>query len=377
MFGFNKKKKQKLDPKIRFQNRQFNQKLQQARTFKRTIKPAPETNIDRVLARVGLGSRLAQIGVGILVLGVLYIVYAQNFLTLQDITIEGLEKSEADSVEAAIRSGIGNAPFYNPQRNLFFLSNFRVSEAALSISSVYKIDSIERNYKTKSLKVVVQAKHERFLVRTADKVFDVYNDGTVKGLAGLDRASWETTVNPSMAKIDIPGNITVNDKKEFITPETITYLTQIQEELKGIVGSTLSNFGLIVPETKPAENELPSIEEQVAELESQRSGDKEIAAGEVTEEETPAESELEPAVFPEFSLPIHPEELNIFMQKGDDQKRTFRVIVDTKENPRELVLRLNLLLSQTNPERYNNLSYIDLRIQNKAFICLLNTVCDK
>ncbi|HEX3099924.1 MAG TPA: hypothetical protein VHQ41_03040, partial [Patescibacteria group bacterium] len=58
---FFKKKKPKIDPKIRFQNRQFNQKLHEARTFKRTARPVPEGAIERFLRKIGLGSRWLQI----------------------------------------------------------------------------------------------------------------------------------------------------------------------------------------------------------------------------------------------------------------------------------------------------------------------------
>ena len=382
MLFFNKKKKQKLDPKVRFQNRQFNQKLQQARTFKRTTKPIPDSNVEKLLSRVGLGSRLIQVGVALLALGILYIIYAPNFLTLQNVTVEGLLESDRNLVQVAIRDSIGNAAFYNPQRNLLFLSTQRIKDASLSIPSVFKIEKIERDYKTKSLKVVVQAKHERFLVRSAEKVFDVYNDGTVKGLAGLDRNTWENIQNPNMAKIDIPANIKSTDSKEFISENIANHLIELQEQLKGITGSSFAYFSLISPQTLPVKTDQPSIEQQLAELE------KEKAQKEKENEEEPpveqegkvAEAEPKPQEQPvptlEIALPLSPEELNIVMQKGNDPKQTFRVIVDTKENPKQLVLRLSLLLSQTAPDRYNNLSYIDLRIVNRAYVCLLNTVCN-
>jgi hypothetical protein len=374
---FSKKKKQKIDPKIRFQNRQFNQKLQQARTFKRISKPIPDSAFEKLLDSFGLGGRLAQIGVGLLVLGILYFVYAPNFLTLQNITVEGLSDADRNLVEASIRDSIANTPFYNPQRNLLFLSSARINEATFAIPSVFKIDKISRDYKTKSLKVVVQAKHERFLVRSLDKVFDIYNDGTIKGLAGLDRNAWETTQNPNMAKIDITATIPASDSRQFISPETTQYLTQLQEELKGIVGSSLAYYSLSMPEITPVKSDLPTIEEQIAELEADRKaeGKDEQPLVEEEEEKEVEAPEAEPAPVQEITLPINLSELNIVMQKGTDPNRTFRVIVDTKENARDLVLRLNLLLSQTAPDRYNNLSYIDLRIQSRAYVCLLNTAC--
>ena len=67
---------------------------------------------------------------------------------------------------------------------------------------------------------------------------------------------------------------------------------------------------------------------------------------------------------PEISLPISAEELTLVMQKGGDKSRTYNVIIDGKESANDVVQRLNLLLSQTTPERFNNLSYVDLRIKD-------------
>jgi hypothetical protein len=353
---FFKKKKPKIDSKVRFQNRQFNQKLQEARTFKRTVKPIPEGEFNKFLRRVGLGSRWTQSLVVLVLLGLIYLVYAPNFLSLQKITVVGLTDAQRHEAESAIQNSINHTPFYNPQRNLVFLSKNRLTAAILPISGVESIQGIHRNFKDKSVTIEVKPKHEQFLVRSATAVYDVFNDGTLKGLAGIDGNAWVGIINPSMAKIDLPANIP-QPSGAFFTKTAVTYLTETQTALKGITGSPLAYFAIRLPEQSQQqtflENSAPQIEQ--------------------TETEAPV-VEL-PKV--DVQLPINTDELNIFLQKGQNQQRTFKVIVDTKEDPNQMVQRLNLLLSQTAADRYNNLSYIDLRIPSRAFICLLNTVCNR
>lgn len=366
---FGKKKKPKIDPKVRFQNRQFNQKLQQARTFKRTARPIPEGGFERFLKRIGLSSRWKQIFVALIVLGAVYLVYAPNFLTVQSFTIEGLSDTERPLVESAVQDSLNRTPFYNPQRNLLFASKNRIRQAVLSVSGIDSVEKITKNFKQKSITITARPKHERFLVRTSDAVFDIYNDGTIKGRAGLERDSWANVQNPAMAKVDLGAQLAAQDTRQFFSSETVGYMIQLQEALKGIAGSPLSHFSIRIPELKQQQE----LQEEQARPEAIPS---EVNAGEITPSggDLVADEPVLPVV--DIRLPINADELDVVLQKGNTQRK-FKVIVDTKENPEALVQRLNLLLSQTAPDRYNNLSYVDLRIQARAYICLLNTVCNK
>lgn len=382
---FNKKKKPKLDPKVRFQNRQFNQKLQKARTFKRTTKPVSDSNVDRFLESIGLGSRLLQAGIVLLVLGILYLVYAPNFLTLQIINIEGASPSDTKLIEASIRDALGSAPFFNPQGNMAFLSTRRVEEAAREIPSVWEITAIRKNYATGSLNVSVISKYEKFLVRTGEHVFDVYNDGTLKGEAGVTREDWDSINNPNMIKIDIEARIPNHQAEQFFADSAVQYFAELQDNIKGIVGSHLKYLSLPNRDIKPADT-VDDVEPDGTEAASndpeQTEEDTAVLVGDTLEEEMADEIKVSPkaaeqkiAELPELSLPIAPGQLDIVMQKGEDAKRTFRVVVDTSETAHDAVQRLNMLLSQTDPERYNALDYIDLRVRSRAYICLLGTVC--
>lgn len=394
---FFNKKKPKIDSKIKFQNRQFNQKLQAARTFKRTAKPISESEFDRFLERVGLGSRWTQALVLLIILGAVYIVYSPNFLSVQSIKVEGLPDEEKALVESAIQDSLNSRPFYDPQHNLLFLSKKRVNLAALSIAGIDSVEKITKNFKSKILYVTVKPKHERFLVRTSEKIFDVYNDGTLKGEAGLNRDAWQSTQNPGMAKVELTAKVTEQNTRQFFTTETVKYLIQLQESLKGITGSSLAYFSVRIPQLKEQQDLIDKarqLEEEAKAPLTERLKDKaaqdppsEIPANptttaspqaEVVQSET-AQNNSEISKLPaiEINLPVNTAEIDIVFQKGNSYNRTFKVIVDAKEDPEQLVQRLNLLLSQTTPDRYSQLSYIDLRIQSRAFVCLLNTVCNR
>lgn len=368
---FSRKKQPKLDPKVRFQNRQFNQKLQTARTFKRTTKPVADGKIDRYLSSIGLGSRVLQAGIVLLVLALGYVIYVPNFLSVQNIEIEGASEADSILIESAIRNEIGSAPFYNPQRNLLFTSKSLMSKATLSVPGVGNVNVVSKNFSTKSIYVHVTSKYEKFLVRTNDRVFDIYNDGVLKSEAGVTKDSWIGLQNPNMIKFDILGTVLTDaETREFFSDATVRYLSDLQDNIKGIIGSPLlyvrySNTEIDTQQSLESEPEV---------------GDEEVIANDnintPESEEVVVGTETEITVPQEIALPLSPGQLDLIMQKGTDAKRTFRVIVDTKETPHDVVQRLNLLLSQTNPERYNAISYIDLRVKSRAYVCLINTVCD-
>ncbi len=370
---FFKNKKPKIDPKIRFQNRQFNQKLLQARTFKRTARPIPEGSFNRFLNQIGLGTIWRKLLTIIIVGGAVYLIYIPNFLTWQTLVVEGMSDANRIATEAVINDSLQSTPFYNPQQNLLFLSKKRITEAAMNVSAVNKVDRIDRDFKNKTVTVYIHSKYERFLVRSADQIFDVYNDGSTKGPAGIGRDHWQSTVNPGMIKIDVNAKIANANNQEFLTANTVQYITQIFETLKAVTGSTLQSVKIVLPEFKqplPPEQSEPERQDENAEQES-TAETKEVSEAAI---ETPSPQPLNSV---DTTLPINADEIELIFEKGNSPGRTFRVIVDIHENSRDVVNRLNLLLSQTTPERYNGLTYIDLRIPTRAFVCLAGSLCSR
>jgi hypothetical protein len=390
---FFQKKKTKIDPKLRFQNRQFNQKLHQARSFKRNVRPIPEGGLAKLLNQIGLGGRFAQAMLLLMIFGAIYLVYIPNFLTWRSVTVEGVDGELKVKAQQAINKAVSDAPFWTAQRNLMLLSKDRVEAATLSVLGINQVEEVVKNFNDKSVLVKVSAKQERFLVRDSARVYDVFNDGSFKGQAGLEHNAWESVQNPGMVKIDISGLIpydfTQNNPQFLFSSEVAGYIIDLQKELLGIPGSPLAYlaFGQQDQPAAPEPQSEPGGEEivgQPAELEpAQPDADLDAEqptnaeeAGEGAGEEAGQPAPAEPAAPLETKIPLTAEELVLVLSKGSSN-RFFKVFIDRSEPPRAVVLRLNLLLSQTAPDRYNNLSYIDLRLKQRAFVCLLGAACNQ
>ena len=332
---FNKKKKTKVDAKVRFQNRGFTQKLDRARSFKRQPRSLPTNAVDQFLYRVGLESRFAQIGLAALVLAAVYIVYIPNFLTVSTITVSGLGNSDRIIAEGAAKEAISSASFYNPQHNLLFMNTDRIAAEIQSVPSVHEIVNVKKDYKNKTVHVEVIAKYERFLVATPDRVFDVYNDGILKGVAGIDVPSWPTTFNSQMVKVKLYHHI-AGSNTQFFNEDTVRKLNELADALQTIPSAPLAYIAF----------------------------DKEprAAEGEVAEVETK-------------ELPVSGGEWHVHLQKGNNPSQTFMVMLDSQVSIADTVQRLQLLLEQTNPDRFSKLYYIDMRLENRGYLCLVNTPC--
>lgn len=351
------KKNKKLDSKVRFQHKQFTGKLITARNYKRTAAAIPETKFDKFLAKIGLGSKWAQIGVGLIVLALLYLVYLPNFLTVKNIAITGLSESQARDFEIAIRDEIANGNFFYPEKNLIFLRNAVVYDAMAKVPSVSKVSLIYKSLAKQELTIEAESKYEKYLVATPSKVYDVYNDGLLKGESGIKRDQWAAISNPNMVKIELAGDIQSDDAGKFLHASLVGYLENLNTKL-GQIHNLKTAFYKFEDSPQPETVKIKTDELQTNIEEDQPSV-------EITQPESR-----------QLSLPINSAEVHAFIYKGDSQN-TYRVIFDATKDVQKSIDNLKLLLSQTSPERLMQLSYIDLRLEERAYLCLQGAPCNK
>jgi hypothetical protein len=351
-----KKKNKKLDSKVRFQHKQFTGKLVTARNYKRTALAIPETKLEKFLTKIGLGSKLTQIGLGIIILALIYVIYLPNFLTVETITINGLSESQARDFEIAIRDEIAGSSFFYPEKNLLFLRNKVVYNALAKVPSVANVATIYKTISKQELTIEAESKYEKYLVSTPEKVYDVFNDGVFKGEAGVQQDLWLGLVNPAMIKIQIPGEVSANKFEQFFHADLTNYLDSLNARLTQ------------VPNVKVAYYKF----EQAKQVEITPT-DVLTDADSSTVEEISEQEKPEPI---QISLPINSAEVHAVIYKNNSQN-TYRVIFDATKDVQKSIDNLKLLLSQTAPDRYAQLSYVDLRLEERAYLCLQNTPCDK
>lgn len=356
---FFKKKKPKLNSKVRFQHKQFTGKLQTARNYKRKALAIPETQFDKILAKVGLGSKWAQIGAGVILLGLIYLVYLPNFLTVQKITITGLSESQTRDLEIAVRDEIANTNFFYPEKNLLFLRSDKVvRDATKNLASINKIEKVSKSLSKQELIISAESKYEKFLVSTPNKVYDVYNDGLLKGEAGVGIDQWQNLDTPSMLKIKLTGEVSADKHVQLLNPNLVNYLNDLNNKISQVPNAKLAYYQfketkeVIVPTvSSDVENPLPESTEQIPTPEPDNKNQT-------------------------LTIPINSAEVHAVFYKGTSQN-TYRVIFDATKDVQKSIDNLKLLLSQTSPERLAQLNYIDLRLEERAYLCLQGAACNK
>lgn len=357
---FNKKKKPKLDAKVRFQHQQFTKKLDQARQFKRAPRSVPDSRIDKWLMRLYLGTRWSQIGLGLLILGLVYVVYVPNFLSVQKISVQGVNDSDRLLIEGAIRQAIGDAPVYNPQHNILFLSRERIKTAALSTAAIYEVVDVKKQFKERSVSVSVRPKYFRYYIKDSGRVYLVYNDGTLYESRDISMTpeaiqQWESNTDSSIVKIAIGGTIS-SDNRQVLSNSLLEDFETALRTIQNITGSSLSHF---LVEAVTAKSPLPTVATDIP-----------GSDGSSIRNAPPQKS-----VDTVFVTPLSVDEFRAVFRKGGDGPQVFTVIFDAKSDLTKAAERLSLLLSQTPPDRYQSIDYVDMRLENRGYICLLNTPC--
>lgn len=358
-----KRNKKKLDAKVRFQQRQFTSKLNSARSYRRPARVVADSTWDNILIRIGLGSRLRQGFALVLVIGLVYLFYIPNFLSVQSFVISGLSQEVSAKLEQAIQNEINQKPFYWPAYNLLVFNRGLVEKAVESVPEVYRIGAMKKQFGLQQVQILAEQKYNKFLLLAGNKVYDIYNTGEFSQQSNLSEADWLTYPGDTMLKIKLPKEIEVSQYQLIFHPSLQNYLISLIEELPNLETQELAYFTF--PE--PNKANPPIIEQQAEQLlptEAEQENPEVIDV-----------ASLEPPQPDKMSLPFNSSELHVVFYKNSEKNNTYRAIFDTMRSPRESLQQLELLLSQTNPERYAKLSYIDLRLGEKAFVCLEGTAC--
>jgi|GEM_PF-936107 len=357
MFGL-KQKPKKLDSRIRYQHSEFTRKLDRARHYKRTPAPrsADEGGWD-FLQKLGLKTRFSRVAALVVAAALVYLVFVPNFLSAKTIAVQGAGGDQAAAIRADVQSYINRAPFYNPQHNLVFLSPAALSRALLADPAVYKILSIKRNLLSRSITVSVQLKTQLYTVNSGGALYAVYNDGTVQSQLPADKPEAWLAQYPGTIKIkDDSRASSLSPGQKYLGDNLLAQLGQLQNNFQAVTSREIDYFEIpqVVVETQAPPAENPPAGQPDA---------------------TPApETQTEPA------LPLAPVEIYVYAKKQIPNYKgpapDFKVIFDaTQGDFGDALNKLSLLLSQTAPDRYNKLVYIDMRFANRGFICLTNTPC--
>ncbi|MEZ4179926.1 MAG: hypothetical protein R3B41_00185 [Candidatus Doudnabacteria bacterium] len=229
---FNKNKK-KLSSKVRFQHKEFTGQLKTARRYKRPAVAKPESQFKLILTKLGLGTTWRQILVAAVLAVLFYLIYLPNFLTLQTISITGLNDHDRALAVEAIERSIESSKFFDPQNNLLFLGKGRIAQTLADLGFVQNLALIKKDYFNQALVIEAESKYTKILLKTDEEVVDIYNDGAWRGRAGLSVEQWKDLWADQQIKIFVPGQLPgiINVGQVVIEPHRLDLLSDLQARL--------------------------------------------------------------------------------------------------------------------------------------------------
>ncbi len=324
---FNRRKK--LDPRVRFQNLNFTRRLQQAKRYQRSTRPVPETLIGRAMTAIGLDSLWSRLAVAACLLGLIYLTYIPNFLFIKNIDVTGMTDDGATSVRQTVQEFFASSRVPWPQQNTIFFRPARLASYLTAHNSqVWKVAGIDKKLFNRIV-VRVNPKQERYAIGTPTGALVAFNDGTVARPLDLGAATFSEAALPGLIKFKLGPIAPPAVGAKVFSPA----LVQALEQLIDGFGSQLQ---LSITYITPFD-----------------SGPTEAIA----------------------QLPLDPHELSVYTRKKSGSG-DFRIIFDTRNDLGPVINQLKLLLGTFTPERLASLAYIDLRLPDRAYVCLVRTPCD-
>lgn len=175
------KNKLKFDPKVRFQNRNFKNRLFEQRNYKRTQRNIPQTKGEVFLSKLGLGSWAARLTTILILMFLVYWVYIPNYFFVKTVNLQGgggeVETSAKNLTNLFLKKYL---PW--PQGNLFFLSKDNLKNYLIEKDKrILSVEKIDKDFPS-TLNIELTLRGDSFLIETASSTyFTLSQDGVVTG----------------------------------------------------------------------------------------------------------------------------------------------------------------------------------------------------
>jgi hypothetical protein len=350
-----KKPKPKLDPRVRFQHSSFTRKLDRAKGYQRQNRPLQE-GAAAFFSRIGLDSLASKLSVAAAVAILAGLVYIPGILFVKTVTVTGLDDSRSAEVRGLVDQYFHRHILPWPQRNLLLLRRKNLAQFILdSDHSLAHVTSIKKK-PFHSLVVTVEPKSEQYMVVAADVRYVLYDDGTVVSVLPP-----EVSAQPQSGLIPMTvGAVTsAQPGDRYLSSGFAAVLETLVRNLPTQAGQTLASISL------PG----PAIDLTMPAPEQAATSTTATAPAEVTP--PPAQPQI---------LPLDPREISIYTpkkQNGKDGAVQFKIVLDTQTNMDDVLPKLGLLLHKLPPDQYLRLAYVDMRLPDRAYVCLVHAPCDK
>ena len=339
-----KQKPRQLDPRVKYQQRQFKGKLAKARGYQR-----PVTGSFAALFRK-FNWRLF-FAIAVILVAAWYISFVPNFLFIRTVAVEGGRESVKAEVRAQVLRYVEGKYLVFPKKNLLFTSKRDLTSYITTANAhVWKVNEIQKKW-PHDLRIHIIAREPAFAWTTGEQQVFVANDGSVIPTSEVGEVSVLLPIFGQLpVRIDVGASV--------FTDSLLASLTTLRSDFSRIT-------------TLPAITRVelvPVLAESFAAPQ----------AVQVAGQDATATTTTQPSVIPitPTVLDVPPRELKVRVAAdGAKAMPEFDVLLDVDDTNIATLTRLKELLSGQSADRLSQLAYVDMRFDSRVYICLTSAPC--
>lgn len=349
---FTKQKPRQLDPRVKYQQRQFKGKLAKARTYQR-----PATGSFAAALRKFNWKLVAGV---VIALGIAwYISFVPNFLFVRSVVVEGSNNMVSAEVRTQVLHYIEGKYFVFPKKNLLFTSKRDLTSYLTTANAhVWKVTQVRKKW-PHDLIITIVPREPAFLWQSNSQQIIVANDGSV---LPASESGDVAVLLPVFGQL----TVTTNAGASVFEDGLLHSLTVIKNDFSRIA---------VLPRVVRVDL-VPVLAEGFAtnlNLSLQGQPGSAAAQDAAATATVPPAAPKTPAV-----LDVPPRELKVRVA-ADAAKAMpeFTVLLDVDDTNTTTLTRLKELLAGQPTDRLSHLAYVDMRFDSRVYICLTSAPCAK
>ncbi|MEJ0021223.1 MAG: FtsQ-type POTRA domain-containing protein [Candidatus Doudnabacteria bacterium] len=170
--------RRKLEPKRRFGGRDFRDKIKSAANFKRTFDPNPRTWLNKILSKVGLGSKFWR-GIAVIILIVIvYYLFISSKFVVANVSVSGNVQVSAQLIQDVIAQAGQSRLFLIKKNSFFLMTPGRIDQLLTTAIPTIKQATSQRIWPNR-LNIEITERVPGFVIQSNGKYFLVDDEGTV------------------------------------------------------------------------------------------------------------------------------------------------------------------------------------------------------
>lgn len=312
--------KQKTNTKyIRFQSPTFSKSLKKNQANAEISQKDKQGRGFRSIAKTITNGLFAILAITLFV----SVIYWPRLFFIKKITVTGTNTAKGDLIVKNLWDELQSSNKLWPQQNIIVFDPQKfIPKIKSSFPDILEIKSVSKKFPNE-LVIDVADKVVLYEIVTPTGNFFVYNDGTL------------ISINENMAlttKIVLLSDLKYKSGEKVFDDNFLNLLKQINESFEKITGEKIASIDILPDELKENNRFIQSAEITIK-----------------TEKNT----------------------------KLGQQSSGFSIIIDVKKDANLSLSAIKILLDNQPVERYSQINYLDVRSENKAFVCLNNTACAK